>query len=90
MSNKCIICNSSIPEGRQICPACEKAKNEFIRTSSPTQLCHLNFPPSPNVELSFGMESGPNFLITYRRAKPLNRFQIWMFKICFGIHARNL
>lgn len=47
-------------------------------------------PLSPNVELSFGEDSGPNFLIAYRRAKPLNRFQIWMFKVCFGIRARNL
>ena len=21
--------------------------------------------------------------------KPLNKFQIWMFKVCFGIKARN-
>lgn len=49
------------------------------------------FTPSlPNVELSFGERDGPNFLINYRRNKPLTRFQIWMFKICFGIRARNI
>lgn len=90
MSNKCVICNSPIPEGRMICPACEKAKDDFVRTPFPAQLCDFKWPPKPNVELSFGMESGPNFLITYRRAKPLIRFQIWMFKVCFGIRARNL
>jgi hypothetical protein len=47
-------------------------------------------PPFPNIELSFGERDGPNFLINYRRSKPLTRFQIWMFKICFGIEAKNL
>lgn len=47
--------------------------------------------PKPNVELSFGAYDGNyDFLINYRRAKPLNRFQIWMFKVCFGIRARNI
>lgn len=45
----------------------------------------------PNVELSFGAYDGNyDFLVNYRRAKPLNRFQIWMFKVCFGIRARNI
>lgn len=45
----------------------------------------------PNTELSFGANDGNyDFLVNYRRAKPLNRFQIWMFKVCFGIRARNL
>lgn len=48
-------------------------------------------PPKPNVELSFGAYDGNyDFLVNYRRAKPLNRFQIWMFKVCFGIRARNI
>lgn len=47
--------------------------------------------PKPNVELSFGAYDGNyDFLVNYRRAKPLNRFQIWMFKVCFGIRARNI
>ena len=47
--------------------------------------------PKPNVELSFGAYDGNyDFLINYHRAKPLNRCQIWMFKVCFGIRARNI
>jgi hypothetical protein len=47
--------------------------------------------PKPNVELSFSAYDGNyDFLVNYRRAKPLNRFQIWMFKVCFGIRARNI
>ena len=45
----------------------------------------------PNIELSFGAYDGNyDFLVNYRRAKPLNRFQIWMYKVCFGIRARNI
>lgn len=54
------------------------------------EYAELKMPPQPNTELSFGERDGPNFLINYRRSKPLTRFQIWMFKICFGIRARNL
>lgn len=47
--------------------------------------------PKPNTELSFGANDGQyDFLVYYRRAKPLNRFQIWMYKVCFGIRARNI
>ena len=45
----------------------------------------------PNTELSFGANDGQyDFLVRYHRAKPLNRFQIWMYKVCFGIRARNV
>ena len=48
-------------------------------------------PPKPNTELSFGAGDGNyDFLVNYRRAKPLNKFQIWMYKVCFGIRARNI
>lgn len=48
-------------------------------------------PPKPNTELSFGASDGNyDFLVCYRRAKPLNLFQIWMYKLCFGIRARNI
>lgn len=51
----------------------------------------ISEPPEPNTELSFGAGNGEyDFLIYYRRAKPLNRFQIWMYKVCFGIRARNI
>lgn len=47
--------------------------------------------PKPNTELSFGAGDGNyDFLVNYCRAKPLNRFQIWMYKVCFGIRARNI
>ena len=54
------------------------------------EYAELKMPPQSNTELSFGERDGPNFLINYRRSKPLTRFQIWMFKICFGIRARNI
>lgn len=48
-------------------------------------------PPPANTELSFGTDDyKTNFLVCYYRAKPLNKFQIWMYKVCFGIRARNL
>lgn len=48
-------------------------------------------PPKPNTELSFGAGDGNyDFLVNYRRTKPLNKFQIWMYKVCFGIRARNI
>ena len=48
-------------------------------------------PPKPNTELSFGAGNGEyDFIINYRRAKPLSRFQIWMYKVCFGIRVRNI
>ena len=47
--------------------------------------------PKPNTELSFGAHNGEyDFVVSYRRAKPLNRFQQWMFKVCFGIRAKNV
>ena len=46
-------------------------------------------PPTPNVTLDFGTEDCSNFSINYYRSKPLNKFQICMFKLCFGIKARN-
>lgn len=55
------------------------------------QFMEISEPPEPNIELSFGANNGQcDFLVYYRRAKPLNRFQIWMYKICFGIRARNI
>ena len=80
MTNQCVICGAEMSEGRRICPICE----------SWAKTLEVAVPPLPNVELSFGERSGPNFLINYRRSKPLTKFQIWMFKICFGIEAKNL
>lgn len=54
-------------------------------------LATISEPLEPNTELSFGAGDGSyDFLVCYRRAKPLNRFQIWMYKVCFGIRARNI
>lgn len=54
-------------------------------------LAAISEPPEPNTELSFGAgDRQYDFLVCYRRSKPLNRFQIWMYKICFGIRARNI
>ena len=47
--------------------------------------------PKKNTELSFGEgDKTFDFIVSYYRAKPLNRFQIWMYKVCFGIRARNM
>ena len=67
--------------------ACEQAyKNGW--NAATTQTIEQ---PRHNTELSFGAGDGSyDFLVCYRRAKPLNRFQIWMYKVCFGIRARNI
>lgn len=92
--NLCIMCLREIPEGRMVCPSCELelevdvSESKNIVVEFPPNV--VEFPPS-NVELSFnGGESSMDYIISYRRAKPLNRFQIWMFKMCFGIKARNI
>lgn len=89
MSDHCILCDAVVPEGRHICIICEQEGLEKAAT-----LRGLSFakPKIPNVELSFGEdeEYTPNFSVTYYRAKPLNKFQIWMYKVCFGICAKNI
>lgn len=47
-------------------------------------------PPNPNTVLDFGTGTDCSFSICYYRNKPLNKFQIWMYKVCFGITAKNL
>ena len=49
----------------------------------------ISEPPKPNTKLSFG-DGNYDLVITFRRTKPLNKFQIWMYKVCFGIRARNI
>ena len=53
------------------------------------ECAYIYWPPKPNVILNFATEDYTNFSISYYRNKPLNKFQIWMFKVCFGIKARN-
>ena len=89
MSDHCVVCGANVPEGRHICIVCEQEMLEKAET-----LRGLSFakPKNPNVELSFGEdeEYSPNFSITYYRTKPLNKLQIWMYKVCFGIRAKNI
>ena len=85
MSNQCVMCGAEMPEGGHVCAKCAAG------AAKPIHFAYVIEPPKPNVELSFGAYDGNyDFLVNYRRAKPLNRFQIWMFKVCFGIRARNL
>ena len=85
MSNQCVMCGAEMPEGGHVCANC------MTGAIQPNQLGQIIEPPKPNVELSFGASDGKNdFLIYYCRAKPLNKFQIWMYKVCFGIIAKNI
>jgi hypothetical protein len=86
---RCVICNEEVPEGRQICPICDP-KEPFGRDE--IHFSRMYVPPTPNVTLSFGDEEyrAPSFEINYYRKKRLSKFQIWMFKACFGITAKNL
>ena len=87
--NSCVICSAQLPteSNSMVCAQCRKSADNF-----PMHIVgHLEKPPKPNTELSFGANDGKgDFLVYYRRAKPLNRFQIWMYKVCFGIRARNI
>ena len=84
MANQCVMCGAEMPEGGHVCAKCADGavQPNFVEV--------VDF-PKPNTELSFGAGDGNcDFLVCYRRAKPLNRFQIWMYKVCFGIRARNI
>lgn len=62
-----------------------------VEVFNPCGILKLADSAQPNTKLSFGTEDEKcNFLVCYRRVKPLNRFQIWMYKVCFGIIATNL
>ena len=86
MINQCVMCGAEMPEGGHVCIKCMDGAaqpNIFVQA--------IASPPKPNTELSFGANDGQcDFVVYYRRAKPLNRFQIWMYKVCFGIRARNV
>lgn len=84
MTNQCVMCGAEMPEGGHICIKCADGAAHPIFVEA-VEI------PKPNTELSFGAGDGNyDFLVNYRRAKPLNRFQIWMYKVCFGIRARNI
>ena len=84
MVNQCVMCGAEMPEGGYVCAKCAAGAVQ------PNFVEIVEF-PKPNTELSFGAGDGSyDFLVCYRRAKPLNRFQIWMYKVCFGIRAKNI
>lgn len=83
-ANQCVMCGAEMPEGGHVCAKCADGAVQ------PNFAEVVEF-PKPNTELSFGAGDGNHdFLVYYRRAKPLNRFRIWMYKVCFGIRARNI
>lgn len=85
--DKCVMCGRELPTecGTMVCPQCMRDA-----TIPKTAAKIMEIPPN-NVELSFnGGDPTMDFIVAYRRAKPLNWFQRWMFKICFGIRAKNI
>ena len=87
--NECVMCGAPLPEewDSMVCAQCKQNYGD-----SPVHIVgKVTKPSKPNTELSFGANDGQNdFLVCYHRAKPLNQFQIWMYKVCFGIRARNI
>ena len=86
MVNQCVMCGAEMSEGGHICTKCidGAVQPNFIVGYGIEQ-------PKNNTELSFGAgDKTRDFIISYHRVKPLNRFQIWMYKVCFGIRARNI
>ena len=87
--NECVMCNAPLPTecGSMVCERCKKGSEWPL----PFEAGRIVKPLKPNTELSFGAgDKNCDFLVYYHRAKPLNRFQIWMYKVCFGIRARNI
>ena len=85
--DRCVMCGRELPTecGEMVCAQC-------LRDVTVPKTAHsiYDIPPN-NVELSFnGGEPAMDFIVAYRRTKPLNKLQIWMFKVCFGIKARNI
>ena len=87
--NQCVMCGAEMPEGGHVCAKCAAGVTHPKPLDIPlAQVVDL---PVPNTELSFGAGDGNcDFSVHYRRTKPLNKFQIWMYKVCFGIRARNI
>lgn len=86
MTNQSVMCGAEMSEGGHICTKCMDGAVQPIHIVG-----YGIEQPRNNIELSFGAEDKTHdFIISYRRAKPLNRFQIWMYKVCFGIRARNI
>ena len=87
MSNECVSCGAPLLNecGSMICKKCKQESKDVVIVGRGIE------PLKPNTELSFGASDGNyDFLVNYRRAKPLTKFQIWMYKVCFGIRAKNI
>ena len=97
--SKCISCGVDVPEGRIACSSClkddpavirakeEKFNSEILKASGAAVAIGKI---KTNVQLHFSDDPyGSDMVIYYYRKKPLNKFQIWMYKVCFGIRAEN-
>lgn len=85
--DKCVMCGKDLPTECELmyCGEC------LLEVMTPKFAYSTIEIPKNNVELSFnGGNTEVDFLVGYRRTKSLNWFQIWMFKVCFGIRARNV
>lgn len=85
--DRCVMCGRELPTecGTMVCPQCWRDM-----TIPKTAAQVIEFPKN-NVELSFnGGDPDMDFIVAYCRKKPLNWFQRWMFKVCFGISAKNV
>ena len=88
MTNQYVMCGRELPEewDSMTCAQCMDSAVQLNRV-----VVYGTEQPKNNTELSFGEgDKTRDFIVSYRRAKPLNRFQIWMYKVCFGIRARNI
>ena len=82
------MCGRELPteSGSMVCARCKVDFRKDVFTVG-----HGIMNARPNTELSFGAgDKTRDLIISFHRHKPLNRFQIWMYKVCFGIHARNI
>jgi hypothetical protein len=96
--SKCVSCGEDVPEGRIACNKClndistkhlreEKVNAEILKASG-TGITVGKI--KTNVQMHFSDDPySTDMVIYYYRKKPLNKFQIWMYKVCFGIRAEN-
>ena len=86
--NKCVMCGRELPE-EWSSMTCARCKVDFHKDVMIVGHSIVN--ARPNIELSFGADDKTrDFIVSFHRHKPLNKFQIWMYKACFGIRARNI
>lgn len=49
--NQCVVCGAEIPEGRQVCPGCERLQIDAGRIINGLECCtrvFISFAPNPN------------------------------------------